>query len=80
MCRRVVFSRVDSARTRVHSLRVKKMRVILDRYLDALEVQGYGDIGRTCRELVCGLVMNPGVGAAQTRWVGWPPLAPKFLV
>ena len=81
-----LFNRVDSDRTRGHSLRVKKRRVTmvskqgtftqrvvnawnglpgkvvaaekvdmfkleLHRYLEVMEIEGYGDVGRTFRSL-----------------------------
>ena len=36
-----------------------------DRYIDALEIEGYGDIGSTCWSLVFGWVIDTGVGAVQ---------------
>ena len=35
------------------------------RYLDVLEMEGYADIVRTLRYLLCEWVMDTGVGAVQ---------------
>jgi len=57
---------------------VDKFKWELDRYMDALEIKGYGDIGRTWSLLVCGWVI---LGLVQHRHDGTNALLlHQFLV